>query len=394
MVNSFESNRRRRSGQPPLGRAEQIFTATEGNNVPSNFDMPSSGIKDVDKALFNLFDVVLNLQVNIRNETKRVPIVFAGGERFALTKSGRPIRDKSGAIIAPIISIHRTGVKLGAEPQFAFGTDTGDITIKRRLDATDRNYQQLVNRHGIKNQDNIASSRNTLSPLGRLASRRQQSNRTLGPSLSNEIGDNIFEIITIPTPTFVTLQYDITLWTSYIGEMNQLLETVCACSEIRIDTDRGYWYVLYLDTDVATDDSFADYTTNKRYIRSKFSAHIPTYILATRNPGDPSPFRSFTSAPQFEFSVVDGALDAESLAVQMPMLDSSDKAFTLSEVDDIPVDGRINNSSERYPSYTRNYLQNPFASSQVHGNPRYSRIVYRSRKGERVGRISDAQELE
>jgi hypothetical protein len=394
MVSSFESARRRRSGQPPLGRAERIFTATEGNNVPVDFDMPPSGIKDVDKALFNLFDVVLNLQVSTRNETKRVPVVFAGGERFALTKSGRPIRDKSGAVIAPIISIHRSGVKLGAEPQLAFGTDTGDIAIKRRLDASDRSYQQLVNRHGIRNQDNVTSQRNVLSPLGRVASRRPRGETELGPNLTNEIGDNIFEVITIPTPTFMTLQYDITLWTSYIGEMNQLLETVCACSEVRIDTDRGYWYVMYLDTDVTTDDSFADYTTNKRYVRSKFSAHVPTYVLATRNPGDPSPFRSFLSAPQFDFTVVDGAVNAESLAVQMPMLDPSDKAFTLSAVDDVQVDGRVNTSGDRYPSYVRSYVQNPFASSQVHGNPRYSRVIYRSRKGERVGRIADAEELE
>ena len=45
-------------------------------------------------------------------KSSKVPVVFAAGERFALTRRKSPIRDKNNALILPIVSIMRTGMDI------------------------------------------------------------------------------------------------------------------------------------------------------------------------------------------------------------------------------------------------------------------------------------------
>ena len=71
------------------------------NNLPEaeDFDLPSSGIEDIDRAVFDLFDKTLPLQVKIDDQSTKVPVVFSTGERFALTRRNSPIRDRNNALI-------------------------------------------------------------------------------------------------------------------------------------------------------------------------------------------------------------------------------------------------------------------------------------------------------
>lgn len=387
-----------------LGRAERILPGTEGQNVPDDFSIPQAGIEDVDKALFNFFAKSLNLQVSYRNLTKMVPVVFAGSDRYAMTRSGRPIRDQSGAVVTPIIAIHRDVITQGMDPTMAFGVDTGDVVIRTRLAAEDRDYQRVVNRFGLKNQDDVASDANlqdlvppqSIAKQGTVAARRRTGRHTLQQALEDPLNDNIYEIITVPTPNFMTLRYTVTFWTSYVVEMNQLIERVLAGHDVgsmynaRIESDKGYWYVAYFEDDWTMDDNFRDYTTQKKMVKSVLKVKVPAYTLASDGPGEPLPLRRFLSAPSFDFEVCDFDGTVESLVVQMPMLGPEDPAFMLSDVKEVPIDGRTPAAGERTAVATREFIMNPFATTQASAGPRYSRVVCRTQKGERVGRITDA----
>ena len=65
----------------------KIDTGYEGTNVPEDFSIPSCGIEDVDRAIFDLFDKKLKLEVQINEKTTKVPVVFAAGERFNKKKT-------------------------------------------------------------------------------------------------------------------------------------------------------------------------------------------------------------------------------------------------------------------------------------------------------------------
>lgn len=398
---------RRETDPTQLGRAEVIPQGFEGENVPDDFSIPSANIEDVDKALFNFFDKSLNLQVSFRGKTRMVPIVFAGSERYSMTQSGRPIRDKSGAIITPIIAVHRTGIVQGTTPSLAFGTDTGTIVIKRKLAASDREYQKLINRFDIRNQQNVASSNNVqdiLPPVssavvGSIGTRRRTGGTSLQSALDNPLGDNIYEIITIPTPNFMTIKYSVTFWTSYIYEMNQIIERFIsghdigssgAVYNVRIESDKGYWYVAFFDEDISMEDNFTDFTSQQKMIKATVNVSVPAYTMGSKNPGDPLPLRKFLSAPSIDFDVSKTDAIVENMLVQMPMLGPEDPAFIRRDVENVPIDGRVPDIGGNDSLASQEFIFNPFATSQAQANPRFSRVVYRTSKGERVGRTTDA----
>ena len=68
----------------PLG--SKIIKDFDGNNSPDDFTIPSIGIEDMDKAVFNLFNEKLSFEVEQKGKLQKVPVIFASGERFALTR--------------------------------------------------------------------------------------------------------------------------------------------------------------------------------------------------------------------------------------------------------------------------------------------------------------------
>ena len=91
-------------------KGDKIIKKFDGDNPPEDFEFPSIGIEDIDRTVFKLFDKKLNFQTTQKKESKKVPVVFASGERFALTRRKNPIRDKNNALILPLISIIRNDI--------------------------------------------------------------------------------------------------------------------------------------------------------------------------------------------------------------------------------------------------------------------------------------------
>lgn len=350
----------------------KIDTGYDGS-VPDDFNFPSVGIEDVDRALFNLFNSELSFEVEVNSEATRVPVVFAAGERFALTRRHHPIRDRNNALILPIIAIKRNNIdhspaQGGYKTPIAF-RDQQSYIIRRRLSKTDRDYQNILNKLQLKNQRNVASRGNfeksdifpgNESKAGRFASRRPTSGISFfsdptGNLLRSDISNNIIEIITIPYPTFMTLEYEVTFWTQYMQQMNQLIETTFAQfsgqgHEFQIQTKAGFKFVAYVKSPLSTADNFSDFASDERLIRYTFGVTIPAYMLAPDHPGLRSPIRRFLSAPQVEFGYKQSRSQVVSPVVS-PAGDGDINKFILSDVSDIDRDGepisRRGESSER-----------------------------------------------
>jgi len=136
---------------------QPISTTEKSDNLASEFlDIPPCTIEDVDRALFNLFDKQLPLLYTHRNDTRRVPIVFATGERFALIARRKPLRDKSKALILPVISILRSSLTFGSEIGMATAPDIRHV-IKKQLGKEDPVYQRMINKLGLQNSDDLVS---------------------------------------------------------------------------------------------------------------------------------------------------------------------------------------------------------------------------------------------
>ena len=305
-------------------KGTKIIQQFEGDNVPEDFTFPTIGIEDIDRAVFKLFDQKLNFQVTQKGESKKVPVVFAAGERFALTRRKNPIRDKNNALILPIISIMRGNVDFspdmdGKKTAISF-REQPSYTIKKRLDKRDREYQNVINKMGLTNQKNVSSRRNfaandivpgNIADSDAIASRRAGQNLTFVSqggkiTLDSNLGKNIFEIIEVPYPEFVSISYEVIFWTQYLSQANEIMETLLfnfegQGEEITMKTEDGFELVAFFKPPFTSTSNFDNYTEDERIIKHSISMTVPGYIINPKNPGMPNLLRAYTSAPMIDF---------------------------------------------------------------------------------------------
>jgi len=342
-----------------------ISSGFEGLNTEENYSIPKNGIENVDRAVFDLFDKKLAFEVTNRDMTIKVPVVFASGERFALTRRKEALRDDNNALILPIISIVRKNVDL-SPGQSGYGTpisyrDQDLYVIKRRLSETDRDYQNLINKLGLKNQENVSKRKFSKSDVypgniqveGSQASRRNGQNLSLYRDqidLSDRIGRNIFEIITVPYPEFFTLEYDVTFWTQYVTESNQMIEHLLAKFDgqdrgFRIFTKEGYEHFAYLASSVSSGDNFTEYSSEERIIKHSFTVTVPSYLLAPHIDGVNTPFRRFLSSPEINFEISEVKTSSIKLKDKNNNQNKTDK-FILSDIEQLDSNGNIDDGDD------------------------------------------------
>lgn len=401
--------------------SKNFVSVSPSDNISTNFvEFPSCHIEDIDKAIFNLFDKDLPLLYTQKNDTQRVPIIFATGERFALIARKKPLRDRSNALILPVISILRTNVQMVQEFGAAIAPDV-PIIIKKQISPEDHVYQRLLNKFGFQNSDDLASSTSfvdasskTGSAPGRIATRRPgvgaepSSKMQSGNILQAHLGNNLYEIYEIPPPVFVTVDYEITLWTQYMQEMNNLISVIAreshfhAIPSYRIETEKGYYFVAYFDRAFANQSNFDEFSEEERLVRTSFTVKVPGYIFGSPYKSAPNPIRKFVSAPQISFETIfsnDEALpDAyakiasnnpndyilENLRASdepLPGQSIGAKLTTAPESQDAMIGGQSNSSNERFVRFEKD----PFDSSKDQKNILVTKTVSK-RKGETVYR--------
>ena len=294
----------------------------DGDNVPENFDFPTIGIEDIDRTIFTLFDSVLKFEVTSKGKTKSVPVIFATGERFALTRRRNPIRDRNNTNILPLISIVRQnldiGVNQGGKKTAISFRAQPNYTIKKRLSTRDRDFQNLVNKDNLKNQENVATNNNFIDKTsfsdaqeGKVATRREKSNLSFSKNaninLKADINTNIYELIQTPYPYFVTMTYNVTFWCQYMQQGNQMIEYLLNKIEVpggefSMKTEDGFELVAFISDSINFDNNFDSMTEDERLIKYNFDLTVPGYLLNSKLPGLSSQIRSYYSAPMIDFA--------------------------------------------------------------------------------------------
>lgn len=329
--------------------------------VATDFYIPPCGLEDCDKTLFKLFDKTIGFTVrNIWSMNKAVEIpkplvIFATGERFAATKKSHPPLDKNRNLLLPAISIRRTDISQTYEDrQRGMNQTTGITTIKRRLDHSDRDYQNYINK--------LALNHMTLTPTVS-TNRSEDSDRAVdqrisqleetreGGLLAPHVGNNIYEIITIPQPQFFTATYEIVFWTSYTQHMNYMIETMNASflpqdRMFKLVTDKGYWFMAYVQDETTNGSNYDDFKDSKRIVRYSFNIKIKGFMLATSGDTNMVPVRRWVSSPTISFDVqetdklvVDSNILAKQVGSRANNVDGANGLFSLTD-EQVGVDPR------------------------------------------------------
>lgn len=294
----------------PRNPEDHIESGYEGDSTSDDFSIPPCGIEDCDLALFKLFNKDIGFTVrlvesaNKEIQIKKPLVVFATGERFALAKRLRPPRDRNNQLMIPAISIRRTAIEQNVDDITSRGINqfSGNLAIKRKLNESDRDYQNLINKLGFKHlQTPPSTTRET-------GEKKDDPFITNGGLLTPEIKDNIFEIITVPQPQFFTATYEVIFWTSFSQHMNYMIETYISSflpnDRIhKLVTDKGYWFLARTEDSFPSQENIDDFTEEERLIKYTFNVSVRGYIFAPQHNTNRVPVRRWISAPNIVFDI-------------------------------------------------------------------------------------------
>ena len=227
----------------PIPRSQRlIFNRGEkiSRNSPGATDDVkniSVGIMDMDSAIMYYFNEVIKPEVEINKEKVKVPCIYASPERWnAISKQGF-LRDKKKQIIVPLIAFKRTGMS------------RNDNMPIDKLDANDpKHFYTFQKRYTQQNRFDKFSVQKNLEP-GR-------------------------EYYNVSMPDYMNLTYEFTVWTSYIEQMNQIVEKINY-------SDGAYWGEpgkMKFRTQI---ESFSDASQidGEKLIQTTFSVNLYGYIL-------------------------------------------------------------------------------------------------------------------
>lgn len=402
MADPKENVTRQNIPQDPRNPKDHLDSGYE--NQPSlDFTIPPVGIEDIDIAIHRLFDKTIGFNTFIMSANKgpqnikKPYVIFATGERFALAKRLKPPRDKNKVLILPAISIRRTSIEQTSEDLTGRGMNqhTGVITIKRKLSPEDRDYQNLINKQGLKHLQNVLSGLPTSTrPTGADANIIEV---VQGGLLENRLSaNNIYEIITIPQPQFFTAKYEVVFWTNYTQHMTYLIQTYMTSflpqfRGHKLETDKGYWFLAYTEDAFSNGENIDQFEGEERLIKYTFNINVKGYLLVAQAPTNAVPVRRWISAPNIVFDVsVAGDIQPKNHLERPPIKDIPHDGFTLTDIEIDPV-------TKQTPTVQQKFVVNKTLIDVSTGKKRkkyVSILDTNQKKGETAFAASDIETLE
>jgi hypothetical protein len=209
-------------------------------------------------AVFSYFDKKLSIQVNDSSGRIKVPVMWTTGERWKLIRKNK-FRDDNGTLILPILSIKRS--EIDRTPGFGgLGQEVPFITVTKELHPKTSNLETLY-----------------------------KTKKSAFPTIPKP--SPIYEIFTIPYPDFCTIYYEISIWTQYESQMNEILEKIFYKFEHRdsfvmpveydgnLPKGNGYYFVGFRDGNIAPQSNTEEFTDQERIIKYSYIIKVPAYFI-------------------------------------------------------------------------------------------------------------------
>ena len=225
-----------------------------------------SKLENIDKAMLNYVDGELNLSVTTGKGFKKVPVIWASAERAYQVKREDGVRDKSGALVLPIITIDRTSVvkdpankgTIQANIPPVNDAKGGSIQIARRI-----------------KQDKTSNFMNTKSKRkrGQLNFPGVKQNKT------------VYETVSIPIPVYATITYSIVIRTEYQQQMNELITSFITnqggINYIILKDGEHHRYEGFIQQDYSFSNNLSNFSNEERKFETTVQIEVLGYVFGS-----------------------------------------------------------------------------------------------------------------
>ncbi len=235
--------------------------------------MPSS-LETIDGAMLRFIDEELNLSVSSVDGFKKVPVLWVTAERAYQVKHNQDLRDKEETLILPLITINRASVvkdptrkgNVYANLYPVPDAKGGVITIARQI-----------------NQKKTAEFQNAFSKRKRGVDKNVSGKMLNTNSRNMSTQRVVYETISIPIPTWVTVNYEITLRTEYQQQINELIRpfiTVPGNSRMpkRISYE-NHFYEVFIDGNFANGSNQSALGMDRRNYENTINIEVLGYLI-------------------------------------------------------------------------------------------------------------------
>tara|TARA_R110000824_G_scaffold106255_2_gene251038 strand:- start:19483 stop:20367 length:885 start_codon:yes stop_codon:yes gene_type:complete len=237
--------------------------------------MLASTLEDIDYAITSWVKKDLELTTQTNEGRKTVPVLWQSPERAFQIKNEKNLRDDTGALKLPLISIERTGVIKDPENKGSYRAQiysndyngrTGRIVIARRIveDKT-RNFAAAAAMRKLPNT--VVHQKHY-------------------PRINKKI---VIQTLSIPIPVYVAAEYKIKINTEYQQQMNDLVSPFMArTGQINSFVMRrnGHLYEAFIDGGFTHNNNVASLNEDERMFSTDIKIKVLGYLMGEGDSDD------------------------------------------------------------------------------------------------------------
>jgi hypothetical protein len=228
-------------------------------DVIDGFEQIHCDIEDIDRAVYNWVEKIMNIHATTNDGWKKVPVKWSTGERTFRSKEKqlREFKDVSGSLILPIITVARNG-PIAKDLAFRGGARAGAVKSVPVI-------------HRIK-QDKTAnfSNAHAKQKKGQINFRTRKK------------GKVVYQTISVPLPVYVTVPYQISLWSEYqevMNEMTQPFVTAGGGLNYFVIEHNHHRFEVFVDQDFESDNNDDNMDMEERKYETMINLKVLGYLI-------------------------------------------------------------------------------------------------------------------
>jgi hypothetical protein len=254
--------------------------------------MPST-LETVDRALYNYIDKELDLHANTNKGWKKIPVIWVSAERSFQIKSDKDLRDSTGILKLPLITIERSSVEKDPNFKGAFQAHIPD-TAKglRRVRRLNVPAARRIGQLKTSNFKNAHSARR----YGNVNNTDVGHGQVNFPGPKTDPSRVVFETIYQPIPVYVKVMYSVKARAEYLQQMNDIFQPfVTKTGQINnfFISHEGHRFEGFIEGSFGQANNVASLDEEERTYETEINLRILGYLMG-EGPNDARPKMTIT----------------------------------------------------------------------------------------------------
>lgn len=228
--------------------------------------MTPSTFESIDYAIFEWLNKEVNLHTTTNKGWEKTPITWTTPERAFHAKNKKELRDDSGTLILPTVTITRSSTEKNPSSKGAFWANIPPVNDERGGSIP---WVQTIQQEKTSNFANADALR-----------KRNQINF---PRKNKKI---VYKTITIPMPAYIDIIYSIELISEYQQQMNEMLTPfITKTGGINYFTMRRdeHIYPGFIQSNFSYNNNIASIGEEQRLYKTKVDIKVLGYLIGEGN---------------------------------------------------------------------------------------------------------------